>query len=88
MLEAVSDNSSVVFLGLLVDPCTVFRIMLGDNHSKIAGWKEKSLITEQTRNSGQRHRTTMPTKLRKSLSLRNAIGVPCHRFTFPWRKQG
>jgi hypothetical protein len=54
--------------------------MFGDNYRKIAGWKEKSLITEQARDSGHRHRTTMPTKLRKGLSLRNAIGVPCHRF--------
>ena len=83
MLEAVSDYASVVFLSLLVDPRTVFGIVLGDNNRKIAGWKEESLITKQTRHSGQRHRTTMPTKLRKGLSLCNAISVPCHRFYLP-----
>lgn len=87
VLEAVSDNTSVIFLGLLIHSCAILRIVLGDDHRKIAGWKEKGLITEQTRNSGQRHWATMPAKLRKGLSFCNAIGVPCHRF-YPSMAQG
>jgi len=80
MLEAVSDDACVVFLTLLIHPRTIFSVVLGYDYSKIAGWKEKCLISKQAGDSGQRHRTTMPTKLRKGLSLCNAIGVPCHRF--------
>lgn len=88
VLEAVSDHTSVIFLGLLIHACAVLRIVLGDDHRKIAGWKEKGLVTKQTRNSGQRHRATMPAKLRKGLSFCNAIGVPCHRFYLSMAQAG
>ena len=76
MFEAIRNHSSVVFLGLLIHPRTVFGVMLRDDDRKIAGRKEKGLVTEQACNSGERHRATVPAKLRKSLSLCNAIGIP------------
>ena len=37
--EAVSDDASVVFRGLLVQPCSVLLAVFGDDDSQIAGWK-------------------------------------------------
>jgi hypothetical protein len=56
--------------------------VLRNNNGQIAGRKKESLITEHTRHTGQGHWAAVPAKFRKSLSFRNAIGVPCHVF-FP-----
>jgi hypothetical protein len=78
--EAVCDNASVVFGGLLIKLFAVFGGVLGDDDGEITGWEEECLMTEDTRNSGKGHWTAMPGKFREGLTFCDAIGVPCHDF--------
>ena len=85
--ETICYNPGVILSRLLIHPCTVFRAVLGDDDSQIAGGKKESLITEHARDPGQRHRAAVPAKFRKCQSFCNAIGVPCHMFILPMRAE-
>ena len=81
-LEAIGDDAGVILGGLLVHPGSVFRAVFGDDDRQIAGRKEESLITEQTRDPGQGHWAAVTAKFRKCLSFCNAIGIPSMFISF------
>jgi hypothetical protein len=70
----------LVYMIHLTNVCGVLLAMFRNNDRKITGRKEKRLIPKQTRYSRKGHRATVTAELRKCLTLRNAIGVPCHNF--------
>ena len=86
--EAVCDNASVVFGGLLIKLFTIFGGMLGDDDGEITSWEEECLMTGDARNSCKGHWTAMPGKFREGLTFCDAIGVPCHDFYLPSCAEG
>jgi hypothetical protein len=79
VLKTIGNDPGVIDAGFLVEG--LLGVVLADDHSEIAGWVKKNLVTTDSNDRLHGNRFTMMGQFRKSLFLTNAVCVPCHEKT-------